>query len=124
MLIAIDADVDRLGQRVSPLELDVLNDSRLEAVTPARVDYELPAHARVSKMPFVDQPGLLGQFPTRSIRMALADVDATGHRLPELERSGAFQKQDFAVVTVYDDQDRQRSASSRHAACASECRLP
>jgi hypothetical protein len=105
MLVTIDADIHGPGHPVSPFELDILDDPRLEAVPPAWVDYELPAHAGVTEDALIDQPGLLEQFPARGMRMALADVEAAGHRLPELERSGTLQEQDFAVVAVYDDQD-------------------
>lgn len=87
MFVAIHSNVDRRGHTVTPFEFDVLDDTRFESVTPARVDDELPAHARVLERPFVGKSRLLEQLAARSVGMRLTGIEAARNGLPEVERA-------------------------------------
>ncbi len=125
MFVTAQIDVHGFRQPVAPFELHVFDDARREAVTPARIDGELPAHAGVFEPPFAAQPRFLRQFPPGRLLVCLADEETSGYGLPELERTPAAQQQRLAVVSVNDDENGFGPAEvSRHAACAGGYRLP
>ena len=103
MFIRVEFNISDFGEPVAPLELFVFDDAGCEAVTPARIDFEVPADIAEAQLPLVRKAGLFLQLAGSSVRMRFPIFEAAGHRLPEIEGLASPEQKDLRVVGEYDD---------------------
>ncbi len=105
MFIGINHDIRFFSQTISPLVLDILNNTRGKLVPPTGIDDERSADTGESERALVRQARFLKQLTSRSICVRFIVLEASGDGLPEIERTAAPQQQDIASIAVNDDEN-------------------
>lgn len=105
MFVGVNHDIWFIRQSISPLVLDIFNNTRRELVPPTRIDNKCPADTGKSERALVGQAGFLEELAGRRVCMRFPVIETSRNGLPEIERLAATEQQNVTSIAVHNDQD-------------------